>query len=125
MSGLTVPSWRSTQSSLFYFIFDSDAVWVFKQNSRANYCIPHSDNNSASSLSYNHKLIFLATMLFKVTVSAVVASLVMVQASAAALVAKSNLDVFSPRIISPNAKTVWTIGTEQFILWYELCFVST
>ena len=64
-------------------------------------------------------------MLFKVTVSAVVASLAMVQASAAALVVKSNLDVFSPRIISPNAKTVWTIGTEQLILWYELCLVST
>ncbi|KAF9552743.1 hypothetical protein CPC08DRAFT_698334 [Agrocybe pediades] len=56
-------------------------------------------------------------MFFKTTVASVVAAIAIGQASAAALVAKSSLDVFVPRIISPNAATVWTVGQQEVVTW--------
>ncbi|KAK7034691.1 hypothetical protein VNI00_012098 [Paramarasmius palmivorus] len=34
-----------------------------------------------------------------------------------ALVKKAALDIWSPRIISPNAATVWTVGTTVNVTW--------
>jgi len=56
-------------------------------------------------------------MFSKISVGSVLASLLVAQASAATLVTKSALDVFDPRIISPNAATVWTVGQEEVVTW--------
>ncbi|PPQ74634.1 hypothetical protein CVT26_007443 [Gymnopilus dilepis] len=51
-------------------------------------------------------------MNFKLSVASVLATLMMAQTSFAA-----PLDIFDPRIISPNASTVWTIGKTELVTW--------
>ena len=51
-------------------------------------------------------------MNFKLSVASVLATLMMAQTSLAA-----PLDIFDPRIISPNASTVWTIGKTELVTW--------
>ncbi|KAF9484635.1 hypothetical protein BDN70DRAFT_872148 [Pholiota conissans] len=43
--------------------------------------------------------------------------LFVVSASPLSLVAKSALDVFVPRIIKPDASTVWVIGQQATVVW--------
>ncbi|KAF8970792.1 hypothetical protein BDZ97DRAFT_1724508 [Flammula alnicola] len=50
-------------------------------------------------------------------VSALMTAAFAAQASCAALVAKSALDVFVPTIIKPDANSVWVVGQQELVTW--------